>query len=116
MFCRARRKAVDGQPPASPAPLVAVPVLGCPPLRVLPVIGYPATSQGLGGISLDDGHPKKELTQSTSRGLNAYGVEKSFDQLTVYLYTSPLGRIPDCMTKLVQYSARAQILSYSKRE
>ena len=107
MFFRARHKAVGGQPPASPAPLAAVPVLGCPPLRVLPVIGYPATSQGLGGISLDDGHPKKELTQSTSRGLNAYGVEKSFDQLAVYLYTSPLGRIPDCMTKLVQYSTCA---------
>ena len=56
MFYRARRKAVGGQPPASPAPLLAVPVLGCPPLRVLPVIGYPATSWGLGGVSLDDGH------------------------------------------------------------
>ena len=49
-------KAVDGQPPASPAPLAALPVLGCPLLRVLPVIGYPATSQGLGGIFLDDGY------------------------------------------------------------
>ena len=37
-------------------------------------------------------------------------------ELMVYLYTSPLGRIPDCMTKLVQYSACAQMLSYSKRE
>ena len=44
MFCRARLKAVGGQPPASLAPLAAVPVLGCPPLRVLPIIGYPATS------------------------------------------------------------------------
>ena len=56
MFCRARLEAVGGQPPASPAPLMAVPVLGCPPLRILPVIGYPATSQGLGGIFLDDGY------------------------------------------------------------
>ena len=56
MFCRARHKAVGGQPPASPAPLAAVPVLGCPPLSVLPVIGYPATFWGLGGISLDGGH------------------------------------------------------------
>ena len=56
MFCRARRKAVGGQPPASLAPFAAVPVLGCLPLRVLPVFGYPATSWGLGGISLDDGH------------------------------------------------------------
>ena len=56
MFCRARRKAVGGQPAASPAPLSAVPVLGCLSLGVLPVIGYPATSWGLGGISLDDGH------------------------------------------------------------
>ena len=56
MFYRARRKAVGGQPPASPALLAAVPVSGCPPLRVLPIIGYLATSWGLGGISLDDGH------------------------------------------------------------
>ena len=56
MICRARRKAVGGQPPASPAPLAVVPALVCPPLRVLPVIGYPATFWGLGGISLDDGH------------------------------------------------------------
>ena len=56
MFCRARLEAVGGQPPASPAPLMAVPVLGCLSLGVLPVIGYPATSWGLDGISLDDGH------------------------------------------------------------
>ena len=37
-------------------------------------------------------------------------------ELAVYLYTSLLGRIPDCMTRLVQYSACAQMLSYSKRE
>ena len=56
MFYRAKHKAVGGQPPASLAPLMVVPVLGGPPLRVLPIVGYPATSWGLGGISLDDGH------------------------------------------------------------
>ena len=66
MFCRARRKAVGGQPPALPAPLAAVPVLGCPPLRVLPITGYPATSWGLGGISLDDGYLELYLSVSVN--------------------------------------------------
>ena len=32
----------------------------------------------------------------------------------LYYYKAPLGRIPDCMTKPFQYSAGAQMLSYSK--
>ena len=66
MFCRARHKAVGGQPSALPAPLMAVPVLCCPPLMVLPIIGSQATSWGLGGISLDDGYLELYLSVSVN--------------------------------------------------